>query len=351
MLVTLNVEPYIQNDSIDALSRRSLWSSPPAIHSLLCVDDKTMRINMRCQIVLLLGVAVHFTSLAAQETPLHVRIDEQWAASRLVPPETCSDAEFLRRVSLDLTGMPPTADQTRAFLDDANPDKRITLVDNLLASVHYDRHQASMLDLMLMERRANTHIAADAWHAWLLAAVRTNKPWNILVRELLLADGVDPAARPAARFLLDRGVEPHLLTRDIGRIFFGRDLQCAQCHDHPLVDDYLQADYHGLLACISPSHAQVIKVGEANQTIIGEKAGSELAFESVFLKNPHRTGPRLPGGVALAEPVLLPGEEYTIAPADNVKGVPVVSRRERLAMLATDGSNQAFNQNIVIAKA
>ncbi|MEZ6091544.1 MAG: DUF1549 domain-containing protein [Pirellulaceae bacterium] len=306
-----------------------------------------MRVDMRCRIVLLLGILTQLSPLAAQEASLHDRIDQQLALVQLVPSAVCSDAEFLRRVSLDLTGMPPTADAARAFLDDPNPDKRTVLVDALFASPQYARHQASMLDLMLMERRANTHVPADAWQAWLLASVRANKPWNVLVRELLTADGVDAATRPAARFLLDRGVEPHLLTRDIGRIFFGRDLQCAQCHDHPLVDDYLQADYHGLLACISPSRPQAIKEGETTQTVVAEKAGSELAFESVFLKNPHRTGPRLPAAVAFDEPVLLPGEDYKVAPADNVKEVPTFSRRQRLAELATDGGNQAFNENIV----
>ena len=85
-----------------------------------------------------------------------------------------------------------------------------------------------------------------------MKCVRENKPWNVLAREILQADGDDPAQRPAARFALDRGSDPNVLTRDIGRIFFGRDMQCAQCHDHPLVDDYLQSDYHGLLAFVAP---------------------------------------------------------------------------------------------------
>ena len=60
-----------------------------------------------------------------------------------------------------------------------------------------------------------------------------------------------PQLRPAAKFYLDRDGDPNLLARDIGRLFFGRDLQCAQCHDHPLVDDYLQADYYGLMAFVN----------------------------------------------------------------------------------------------------
>ena len=60
-----------------------------------------------------------------------------------------------------------------------------------------------------------------------------------------------PRLRPAVKFYLDRDGDPDLLARDVGRLFFGRDLQCAQCHDHPLVDDYLQADYYGLKAFVN----------------------------------------------------------------------------------------------------
>jgi hypothetical protein len=259
----------------------------------------------------------------------------------------CSDAEFLRRVSLDLIGMPPTADESRAFLADSSENKRAQLIDRLFSSPHFARNLAAVLDVMLMERRPNTHVTADEWQAWLLKAVRENRPWNVLVREILLADGDDPVQRPAARFALDRASEPHVLTRDIGRIFFGRDMQCAQCHDHPLIAGYLQSDYHGLLAFVSPQYALVRKEGDKQTTLQAEKAGSDLTFESVFVKVPRRTGPRMPEGVVIDEPFLLPDEEYEVPPADNVKSVPKFSRRAKMAELATNGTNQAFNWNIV----
>ncbi|MEZ6131633.1 MAG: DUF1549 domain-containing protein [Planctomycetaceae bacterium] len=281
------------------------------------------------------------------EDALRSVIDQRLTVVSGFVPGKCSDAEFLRRISLDLIGMPPTADDARAFLNDASPDKREQLVDRLLASPHYARHLMATLDVMLMERRAHTHVSADEWQAWLLKSVRDNKPWNVLVREILTADGDDPVLRPAARFALDRGAEPNLLTHDISRIFFGRDMQCAQCHDHPLVTDYLQSDYQGLLAYVSPSYALVRTVGDKTITLHAERAGSDLPFESVFAKGtPHRTGPRMPEDVVLDEPLFLPGEEYEVAPADNVKSVPKFSRRTKLAQIATSGHNRAFNQNI-----
>jgi hypothetical protein len=278
--------------------------------------------------------------------PLHAVIDEHLSTVDGQQAQLCSDAEYLRRASLDLTGMPPTADEARAFLTDTAPDKRERLVDRLLASPHYARHLATTLDVMLMERRPHTHVSADEWQAWLLKSVQENKPWNALVKELLLADGDDPAQRAAARFTLDRACDPHAVTRDVGRIFFGRDLQCAQCHDHPLVEDYLQSDYHGLLAFVAADYTLVRKEGDQEKTVRGEKAGSDAQFESVFVGTARRTKPRMPGEVAIEEPFFLPGEEYEAPPADNVKAVPKFSRREKLAELATDGSNEAFNRTI-----
>ncbi|MEZ6061734.1 MAG: DUF1549 domain-containing protein [Planctomycetaceae bacterium] len=304
--------------------------------------SSTASLLWRFVLVVIAGHAISF----ADDPPLHLLVDQRLAPVSGIDAPQCSDAEFLRRVSLDLIGMPPGPDEARAFIDDTAPDKRERLIDRLLESVHYPRHMASVLDLMLMERRANTHVSADEWQAWLVKSVRDNKPWNVLARELLSADGEDPATRPAARFMLDRAAESHLLTRDIGRVFFGRDLQCAQCHDHPLVDDYLQADYHGLLAFVAASSLQTLKEGDKEKTVLAEKAGSDASFKSVLMGIPHRTGARLPDGVSVQEPFLLPGEEYKTAPADNVKSVPQFSRRLKLAETATDGSNIAFNENI-----
>jgi hypothetical protein len=123
-------------------------------------------------------------------------------------------------------------------------------------------------------------------------------------------------------------------------------MQCAQCHDHPLVGDYLQSDYHGLLAFVTPSYPLAKTEAGATKTVQAERAGTDLNFTSVFVGKPRRTGPRAPDGVVIDEPLLLPGEDYEVAPADNVVSKPKYSRRKKLAEMATDGSNPAFNGNI-----
>lgn len=305
-----------------------------------------MRASAVLRCLFLVGALAHAPHVWADSEPLHSQIDKLLVPVGGVTPAIASDAEFMRRASLDLIGMPPTADEARAFLAEKAPDKRTKFIDRLFASPHYPRHMASMLDLILMERRANTNVTADEWQAWLVKSVRENKPWNVLAKEILQADGADPATRPAARFALDRGSDPNMLTRDVGRIFFGRDMQCAQCHDHPIVSDYLQSDYQGLFALIAPTVPIVQKVGGKDTTVQAERAGAQVSFQSVFLHVPRRTVARVPDSVMIDEPFYLPGDEYEVAPADNVKSVPKFSYRAKLAELATNGSNDAFNRNI-----
>ena len=149
------------------------------------------------------------------------------------------------------------------FLADKTADKRARKIDRLLASPLFARHWATTLDVMLMERRPNVNVRPTlSGRPTCFAAVQSNRPLNQVMSELLTANGADPKLRAAARFFLDRGSEPNLITRDVGRIFFGRDMQCAQCHNHPLVKDYQQSDYYGLLAFISPGYAVTRKEGK-----------------------------------------------------------------------------------------
>ena len=300
----------------------------------------------RPHLLLIYVLSVLSAQLTAQE-PLHTQIDALLQAeSPLTQPPLADDAEFLRRTWLDLAGVPPTADVARSFLADQSPDKRARLIDQLMTTPLFERHLAETLDVMLMERRGNANVTQDEWMAWVIQSVRENKPWNQLAREILTADGLN-GTRATARFYLDRGSEPNLLTRDVGRVFFGRDLQCAQCHNHPLIDDYLMTDYQGMLAIFSAGYEVKIKQGDQEISCYAERSGSDLEFESVFVKGTkHLTGARVLGGEELVEPSFLPGDEYTVAPADKTLSVPKYSRRLQLAEQATSGQNRAFNENM-----
>lgn len=280
--------------------------------------------------------------------PLHERIDaliESEFAGPLTPP--ASDADLLRRAYLDLTGMIPTADEARAFFADSATDKRARLVDGLLATPQHARHLATFFDLTLMERRPQKHVDVGAWQQFLFQACLTNKPWHHLAREILAADGADEATRVAARFNLDREADPNLLTRDTGRIFFGMNLACAQCHDHPNVPDYLQRDYHGLFAFFNRTY--LFTRDRDKKAFVAEKAEGDVTFASVFTKESGATRPRLPGGAQLTEPSFPRFTEYAVPPDakdKNLRPVPKFNRRAELAKAATESNNRAFNRNI-----
>ncbi|MEO8497561.1 MAG: DUF1553 domain-containing protein, partial [Planctomycetota bacterium] len=181
------------------------------------------------------------------------------------------------------------------------------------------------------------------WQKYLYDSISQNKPWDQLAREILAADGTDEKNRSAAAFYLVRDGEPNGLTRDVGRIFFGMDLQCAQCHDHPLISSYYQSDYFGIYAFLNRG---VLFTDKDKKVFYAEKAEGDVAFTSVFTKESDKTFPRLPTSFEIDEPFYPKGDEYEVPPVDKVRPVPKYSRRAKLAELATDGSNRPFNKNI-----
>jgi hypothetical protein len=291
---------------------------------------------------------LHIAGSLRAQSPLHDRIVQLIAAGkpdfdRQAAPRA-SDAEFLRRIYLDLTGTIPTPDAARTFLRDSATDKRANLIDRLLASPEHSRHMATVFDVMLMERRPDKHVPHAQWLEYLRSSFAANKPWDQLVREIFSADGTDPKTRPAAKFILDREAEPNLLTRDVSRLFLGMNFQCCQCHDHPLVDDYKQEQYYGIYAFLNRSF---LFTDKAKGVVLAEKAEGEVTFQSVFdpAKVTKTTGSRLPGGKTVMEVKFEKGKEYEVAPANGVRPVPKFSRRAQLAPLLAAADDVPFRRS------
>jgi hypothetical protein len=292
-----------------------------------------------------LVIAVLALTAGAGEAPLHARIDALIAEAHPAgQAPLANDADFLRRAYLALHGVIPTAEQARAFFADTAPDKRATLVDALTADPEFARWMAVRLDVMLMERRAETHTKAQAWRDWLEQSLVENKPWDALVREILSADGSDEKNRHVARWLLEREADPNALAKDTGRLFLGRDITCSQCHDHPRIDDYLQRDYAGLQAFFSRTY--LFRPDTKKPGLVGEQATGATTYLSVFTKVPGETRPRLPAEAELPE---LAAGEWVVPPDakdKTVRPIPKNSRRAMLAAALGDGHHPAFRRNI-----
>jgi hypothetical protein len=277
--------------------------------------------------------------------PLHERIDQLVEAAAIGPlTPVCNDADFIRRAYLDLTGVIPAVEQAKAFLEDGSAGKRERLIDELLASPDFVRHMTLTLDVMLLERRADKTALNKQWLEYLYTSVAADKPLDELFRELIAADGGEGDGRAVARFLLNRDAEPNLVTRDIGRLAFGMDLQCCQCHDHPLIDDYYQEDYYGLFAFMH--RTSLFTDPKSKLVLLSEKADGEASFKSVFTGDgKDRALPRLPkGAVLFVEPTPAKGAEYKIKPDKASRGVPKFSRRTALSDLLPESIE--FRRNL-----
>jgi hypothetical protein len=171
-------------------------------------------------------------------------IDARLAAEKVAPSPRADDAEFCRRLYLDLAGHIPTAEQAAAFLDNPDPDKRAKLIDQLLANDDYGKHMADVWMNLLVKRNSdNRFVRFDPLAEWLARNFNENSPWDKMVRDLMTAEG-DQDANPAVTyFLANNSVDK--ITDNTTKVFLGVQLQCAQCHNHPFAS-WKQADYWGM---------------------------------------------------------------------------------------------------------
>ena len=318
-------------------------------------------LHLRSWLVGSLLVAI-WTGLAltaqADEEPLRVQIDRLIALqtpnyAELAAPVS-DDAEFLRRVTLDLTGTIPSAAVARAFLIDANPQKREQMVDRLLASAEYARHLQRQFDVALMRRLPQKNVPIPEWEKFLRESFAANKPYDQLVREILSNDGSDAANRGPARFYLDRDGDQHVITKDVAKLFLGQNFECTQCHDHPQIDDFKQDHYYGVSAFFVRSFVMTDK---EKKVVFAEKADGEVTYESVFevrdkiSKGPRSTLPRFIEASLISEPKFdKPEDAYAVKPDDKdkeVRPVPRFSRRAKFAEFLASGENRRFCRTTV----
>lgn len=183
--------------------------------------------------------------------------EAQWKKRDLKPAAPCDDAVFLRRVSLDLVGMVPAPDEVRAFLKSTKKDKRAKKIEDLLASPEAAEYFAHLWVQWLMghdiDFRDLRQLDLGALCGWLKKAWTEDLPYDEFVRAFLSSSGKlseNPPANYLAKHLV-QGEPPAGLARATARLFLGRDLRCAQCHDHPF-DPMTQQDFWSYAAFFRP---------------------------------------------------------------------------------------------------
>lgn len=221
---------------------------------------------------------------------LAARIDaltsEYWRQNGVKPANLADDSTFLRRITLDLTGRIPTGNEALAFASDAAPGKRARVLRRLMESPEFPLQLGRVLDDILQGNLAN-----DAeFLGYLRRAMEERRPWDRVFREILNGPW-DKEAKGAHRFLARRVGNLDDLTNDTARVFFGVNVSCAKCHDHPLVSDWKQDHYFGMASFFNPTYEGSKGKGRAALTDFMEKLTEQVMF--VTTKGERRTARRM----------------------------------------------------------
>lgn len=185
---------------------------------------------------------------AYRSLPRNNYIDElvyaKLSSLHIWPSRPTTDAEFARRLCLDLTGTLPTPEELKVFSADSSPKKREMLIDSLMARPEFvDFWTYKWCDLLRVNRGTLKDKGMWAFYAWVHECVRSNMPWNKMAREVLTSTGNTFLDGPANYFRT--ALKPEEMAENVSQGFLGIRVQCAKCHNHPL-EKWTQNEYYGM---------------------------------------------------------------------------------------------------------
>jgi hypothetical protein len=235
----------------------------------------------------------------------------------IAPSELADDAEFLRRVYLDVIGTLPAPAEARRYFADKRPDRRSRLVDELLQRPEYADYWAlQWADALRVDRQALGHKRAYGFYRWIRDSIATGKPLDQFARELLTAEGPLEENGPAAFYKVV--AKPGEAASSLAQVLLGIRIACAECHHHPF-DRWSQTDYYGMQAYFT-------------QLSLKPSARGELLLASGSPETKHpRTGE-----------LILP---HALG-APNPATAPTGDRRRALAAWLTGPDNPWFARNL-----
>jgi hypothetical protein len=286
---------------------------------------------------------------------INAQLEKAWEENGLKPASACTDLEFIRRVTLDITGTVPSLERVRSFVNDTASGKRARLVDELLASDRYVENWTMLwndiLTSMSPTARFRDQGAAEAFRAALKARIAKNQPWNEFVKELLSSTASwsnDPeTAKTASEGLImwyaqfDQN-RAGVMASSVSKVFLGVQIQCAECHDHPF-DKWTQEDFKSMAAWFVPFRVDRKPVGEMPAD--KKKARDQKTLYTIVDENPAKGDPKRAAPARQkgnntpnnAEPKFLDGAERAAG----------LARRPALAAWLTSKENRQFAKETV----
>ncbi|QDU39961.1 hypothetical protein Mal4_43150 [Maioricimonas rarisocia] len=272
--------------------------------------------------------AVEVAEVPADRIPewIDAQIARAWQEYDVAPSPPAEDAEWFRRVHLDLLGYIPEASEVEAFLADTAPGKTTRVVSRLLEHPDSARHFATIWTNLLVGRTEREGVRRESLHEFLENQFHANRPWDELVADLIAAEGTD-TENPAAVFLLanlnNEAVPATALT---ARLFLGTQVQCMQCHKHP----WYEGDQEQFWALNSFfQQTQIARVG-ADET---DDAAMSRQFELVSAETGGPTYYETLRGVMKATYPQFAGQEIDDSPETN-------RRRELARLMSLDENRQ-----------
>lgn len=269
---------------------------------------------------------------AAIVTFINHRVQDGWQAANISPSPEATDAEWVRRVYLDVIGRIPTAAEAERFLKSTQPDKHQRLVQNLLENPSYVTNWSTIWTRLLIGRSTSREINRRALQDFLVQSFADNRPWSEIVFDLVSAEG-DADTNGATNFLLahlnNQAVPATAITT---RLFLGTQIQCTQCHNHPF-NDATQSQFWEINSFFKQT--KIVRKKQMNKQ--GEKEKSQLALVSLSK-----------GGTTFYETrqgLMQPA--YPEYAGVKIPEGPNVNRRQELAKLMTSGKSDQLAKAMV----
>ncbi len=217
--------------------------------------------------------------LAQGATSIDAQLEDLWRDKSVTSASRSTDGEFLRRVTLDLTGTIPTEDELTAFLK--KPD-RAAKIDELLALPRCNAFLAECFSLSLYGFDDKFDTQRGPLTVWLRGQFEKSEPYDRIVTRLLTASGGNDANPPAnwvGRFLPNN--QPEEIAVKVSRTFLGVRLGCARCHDHPF-DKWTQEDFYSFAAFFKATTRGYVANGRV--TIDDDLGRAKAAYKPAMLK-------------------------------------------------------------------
>lgn len=269
-------------------------------------------------------------------------IDAQLKSQNVAAAPQAVPAVVLRRTMLDLIGRIPAAVEAREYIASKDAGKRAELVNRLMKSPEFSERQAVAFDAFMTQGNSSIR-------GYLQQAFQKGCSWEHIFRDLIAGDPDDPLYKEAANFLRGRAKDTDQLANDVSVVFFGVNVSCAKCHDHPLVDSWKQSHFYGMKSFFNRTFASGTFIGEFDygnvsyKTTKGETRQAKLMFlTGTVVKEPETKD------LTAKERRELDRKIKRLIKQKKRPPAPKYSRRELLVETALkSGEDRYFARNIV----